>query len=319
MIIDILLIFFGFFLLVKGADILVDGSSSLANNYKVSKMVIGLTIVAFGTNVPELAIAFKSIITNNPDIIIGNVFASNIMNILLILGIGSIITPLSIKNNTVSKEIPLALLFSTMLVVLLLDGPINGASLNEISRSDGIIALLFFAVFIYYIVAESKKVSRNKETENPKYTIRKSIVYVIIGLIIIVAGSNIVVDYAAKIAVNLGIPSKIIAMTIVALGTGMPEIITTIVSSKKGEQDILIGNLIGSNVFNICVAIGLPVAIFGGIQTENFNYFDIFVFITSSIILYYFAKKDHKISRLEGVILVTLFIIYYTILLITGL
>lgn len=316
---DILLILFGFFLLIKGADILVDGSSSLANNYKISKMVIGLTIVAFGTNAPELAIAFKSAVTNNPDIIIGNVFASNIMNILLILGIGSIITPLSIKNNTISKEIPLALLFSTMLVVLLLDGPINGAQLNEISRSDGIIALLFFAVFIYYIISESKKISRNKETENPKYTIRKSIIYVILGLIIVVFGSNIVVDAASRIALSLGIPSKIIAMTIVALGTGMPEIITTIVSSKKGEQDILIGNLIGSNVFNICVAIGFPVALLGGISTSNFTYLDIFVFIMSSIVLYYFAKKDHKISRLEGIILVILFVIYYTILLITGL
>jgi len=317
MLLDGIIIIVGFFLLIKGADIFVEGASSIASNYKVSKVVIGLTIVGFGTNAPELAIAIKSMITNNPDIIIGNVFGSNILNTLLILGIGSMITPLKIKNNTVTKEIPLALLFSTMLVVLLLDGPINGMEFNQISRSDGVIILLFFAVFIYYIFVEARKVTRTKDTEAPKYTVKKSIVYVIVGLSLVVFGSNIVVDAASNIATYLGVSKKIIAMTVVAVGTGMPEIVMTIVSAKKGEHDILIGNLIGSNIFNICIAIGLPVVLFGPITTTTFKTIDIFVFIMSSIVLFFFAKEDHKISKLEGFFLILAFILYWVVLLLT--
>ncbi len=314
---DGLIIILGFALLIKGADLFVEGAASIASNFKVSKMVIGLTIVGFGTNAPELAIAFKSILSNNPDIIIGNVFGSNILNILLILGVGSIITPLKIKNNTITKEIPLSLLFSTMLVVLLLDGPINGMAYNQISRSDGIIILLFFAIFIYYIFVESKKVTRTKDTTAPKYTVKKSIVYTIIGLSLVVYGSNIVVDSASNIAAFLGISKKIIAMTVVALGTGMPEIVMTIVSARKGEHDILIGNIIGSNIFNICVAIGLPVVIFGPIATTNLKTIDLFVFIMSAIVLFFFAKEDHKISKVEGLFLVLTYILYITLLLLT--
>lgn len=315
MIWNVILILFGFFLLVKGANIFVDGASSIASNFKVSKIVIGLTIVAFGTNAPELAVAIKAMITNSPDIVIGNVVGSNIINILLILGVGSIISPLKIKNNTLTKEIPLALLFSSALIVLLLDAPINGMAFNEISRSDGIILLLFFSVFIYYIIQETKKISRTKDTVNPKYTIKKSILFVTIGLILVVSGSNFVIEAATKIAEYFNISHKIIAMTIITFGTAMPEIITTIVSAKKGEHDILIGNLIGSNIFNICVVIGLPVIIFGSITTVNFHFLDLFVFMAASIILYFFAKQDHKISKKEGYLLVTFFLIYYTVLL----
>ncbi len=312
---NIIFVLIGFFLLVQGAKIFVDGASSIASNFKVSKMVVGLTIVGFGTNTPELAVAIKSMITNNPDIVVGNVIGCNIINILLILGLGSIISPLKIKNNTLSKDIPLALLFSTALVVLLLDAPINGTLFNEISRSDGIILLLFFALFIYYVIYEARKVSTTKDTESPKHTVKKSVLFIILGLILVVTGSNFVVESATKIAEFFNVSQKIIAMTIVTFGTAMPEIITTIISAKKGEHDILIGNLIGSNIFNICIVIGLPAIIFGSITTSSFHFIDLFVFIIASIILFIFAKHDHKISRGEGYLLVTFFVIYYSILL----
>lgn len=308
-----ILVIVGFILMIRGANLFVDGSSSVASNFKISKMIIGLTIVGFGTNTPELAISFQSMITNNPDIIFGNVFGSNIMNILLILGLGSIVSPLKIKNNTITKEIPMAMLFSAMLVVLLLDAPINGTAFNEITRSDGIIILLFFLIFIYYIIVESRKISTTKDTEHPKYSVKKSIVFITLGLGLIIGGASLVVTNASAIATTLGISKKIIAMTIVAFGTSFPEIIMTIVAAKKGEHDILIGNIIGSNVFNICVAIGLPVTIFGGITTSNFRFMDIFVFLMSSIVLYLFAKEDHKISKKEGIFLVTTFVLYYVL------
>ncbi len=316
MIINIILILIGFLFLVKGARLFVDGASSIASNYKVSKIIIGMTIVGFGTNTPELAVAIKSMITNNPDIIIGNVFGCNIINILLILGLGSIIVPLKIKNNTIKKEIPLCLLFSTALVFLLLDVPINGSLYNEISRSDGIILLLFFSIFLYYIIMSAKKISTTKDTENPKYTPKKSFLLIFIGLILVISGSNFVVESATKIAEYFHISHKIIGMTIVTFGTALPEIITTIVSARKGEHDILIGNLIGSNIFNICVVIGMQALIFGGIKTSSLNFLDIFVFVIASIILFFFAKQDQKISRLEGVLLIVCFLIYYSILLI---
>lgn len=317
MIWDIILVLIGFIFLVYGARVFVDGAASIASNFKVSKIIIGMTIVGFGTNTPELAVAIKSMLANTPDIVIGNVFGCNIINILLILGLGSLIVPLKIKNNTISKEIPLCLLFSTALVFLLLDVPINGSMFNEISRSDGIILLLFFSIFIYYIIMSARKVSTTKDTENPKYTAKKSFMLVFTGLILVITGSNFVVESATSIAEYFNISQKIIAMTIVTFGTALPEIITTIVSARKGEHDILIGNIIGSNIFNICIVIGLQASIFGGIQTSSFNYLDLFMFVIASIVLFFFAKQDHKISRKEGLLMITGFLAYYSILIFT--
>lgn len=317
MTLDIILVLIGFIFLYNGAKIFVDGASSIASNYKISKIVIGMTVVGFGTNTPELAVAIKSMLANTPDIVIGNVFGCNIINILLILGLGSIIAPLRIKNNTISKEIPLCLLFSTALVFLLLDVPINGSLYNEISRSDGIILLLFFSVFLYYIVMSARKVSITKDTEHPKYSTKKSFVLIIIGLVSVVAGSNFVVESATNIAEFFNVSHKIIAMTIVTFGTALPEIITTVVSARKGEHDILIGNIIGSNIFNICIVIGLQALVFGGIKTSSFNYIDLFMFIIASIVLFFFAKQDHKISRKEGSLMILGFLVYYSVLLFT--
>lgn len=313
MIINILLLILGFMLLIKGADIFVDGASSTAQNFKVSKVLIGLTIVAFGTSAPEFAVSMNALANKSTDMVLGNVIGSNIMNILLIIGIAAIIHPISIKNNTVKKELPLTLLISTLLVVLFLDIRLGNNAVNEISRSDAFVILLFFSIFLYYLVTLAIDKKKQDTKEEPKFKLSKSIIYVILGLAGIIIGSDLVVDSSAKIATIIGVSERIIALTIIAFGTSLPELVTTIISSRKGEQDLLIGNIIGSNIFNICIVLGIPVAIFGGITPGSFQLIDLIMLIVSALLLYLFSKSYKKITRIEGILMLTLFIGYYVL------
>lgn len=311
MIINVLLLILGFMLLIKGADIFVDGASSTAQNFKVSKVLIGLTIVAFGTSAPEFALSMNALASKSTDMVLGNVIGSNIMNILLIIGIAAIIHPISIKNNTVKKELPFTLLISTLLVVLFLDIRLGNNVVNEISRSDAFVILLFFSIFLYYLVTLAIDKKKQDIKEEPKFKLGKSILFVILGLAGIIIGSDLVVDSATKIATIIGVSERIIALTIIAFGTSLPELVTTIISSRKGEQDLLIGNIIGSNIFNICVVLGIPVAIFGGITPGSFQLIDLIMLIVSALLLYLFSKSYKKITRIEGILMLTLFISYY--------
>ena len=312
MIIDILLLVFGFFLLIKGADLFVDGASSTAQNFKVSKMLIGLTIIAFGTSSPEFAVSMQSLAKGSTDMLLGNVIGSNILNILLILGIASLIHPIKIKDNTVKKELPLCLLISTLLVVLFLDIKLANGLVNEITRSDAIVILLFFTIFIYYLITLAKRNKDNKE-ERPRFSLIKSLILVSIGLVGIIVGSNLVVNNASSIAIKIGLSERIIALTIIAFGTSLPELVTTIVSSKKGEQDLLLGNIIGSNIFNACVVLGIPVALFGTITPSSFNIIDLVMLIGSAFLLFIFAETKRTISKLEGAMMLFSFVIYYAL------
>lgn len=317
MILDIVLLVVGFIVLIKGADIFVDGASSIAGNFKISKMLIGLTIVAFGTSAPEFAVSVKSLISGNGDIVLGNVIGSNILNILLILGISSLFHFLNVKNSTVKKELPITLLITTLFAVLLSDHLFDSNITNAFTRSDGIVLLLFFLVFIYYLVS----MARNKidDDQNQKYMpMYKSVIYTIIGLICIIVGSNFVVDSASSLASMIGISEKMISLTIIAFGTSLPELVTSVAATRKGEYDIAIGNIVGSNIFNIGVVIGLPVAIFGGIQKITFNYIDLIVMLVSALLLFIFSFKDKKISKSEGIIFLILFVIYYSYVIYTG-
>ena len=297
-------------MLIKGADVLVDGASSAALNFKVPKMLIGLTIVAFGTSAPELAVSISARIAHSDDLVIGNVIGSSIFNILLILGISSIVRPITVKENTIKKELPMQLILSLLLVVLIMDITLDGNITNLITRSDALAITLFFLIFVYYLISISK--THSLFNEKAPFGIIKSILFVIVGLAALVIGSKLVVDNATGIAHILGISDRIIALTIVAFGTSLPELITSITASIKGEQDLLVGNIIGSNIFNICVVLGIPVAIFGTIEANGFNMIDIAAFILSSVILYMFAKKRQTVGKKEGIVMVLLFILYYT-------
>ena len=311
MLINIILLVVGFIILIKGADIFVDGASGIAENFKVSKMLIGLTIVAFGTSAPEFAVSVKSIISNNGDIVLGNVIGSNIINILLILGVSSLIHPLNVKNATVKKELPITLLLTTLFAVLLSDSLFDKGLVNAFTRGDGITLLLFFMVFIYYLIS----MARNKiddDTNNEKLPLLKAIIFSIVGIVGIVLGSNFVVDSASKIATILGVSERMISLTIIALGTSLPELVTSITATKKGEYDIAIGNVVGSNIFNIGMVIGLPISMFGGISKIAFSYIDLIVMIISAVLLFMFSFNDYKITKKEGIVFVLLFVAYYS-------
>lgn len=317
MLINILLLIFGFIILIKGADFFVDGASATAEHLNVSKILIGLTIVAFGTSAPELAISLNALASGSTDMLLGNVIGSNIMNILLILGIAAVIHPVTIKNNTVKKELPLTMLISTLLAVLFLDIKLDNGLVNSISRSDAIVILLFFTIFLYYLIALARR-KREEDEENPKQknkimSIWKAIFLVIVGLAGIIIGSDLVVECAKDLAFAVGISERLISLTIIAFGTSLPELTTTIVSSKKGEQDLLIGNIIGSNIFNICIVLGIPVAIYGTITPSSFQIIDIIALVASSIALFIFSESSRKITKAEGILMLMSFAVYYTL------
>ena len=312
---QVLILIIGFILLIKGADWLVDGASSVASNFKVSKLLIGLTIVAFGTGAPELAVSFSSLINGNTDILIGNVIGSNIINVLLLIGIAAVIHPIKVKKDTVSKELPLLLLISTALIVLLLDVNLADAVINTFSRADAIICLLFFGIFLYYLIAMARKNRRGKsaktEIEKPKYKLGKSFFLVLLGLVGVVGGSELVVSSASTIATAIGVSERIISLTIIAFGTSLPELVTTVSAAKKGESDLLVGNIVGSNIFNICIVLALPVAIAGSITPNSFQIIDLIMLIFSSFLICLIARNHHIITRQEGILMLLIFTVYY--------
>lgn len=319
MIYNIILLMIGFIILVKGADLFVEAASSLAENFHLSKMLIALTIVAFGTSAPEFAVSIKAIMSGSGDIVLGNVIGSNILNILLILGVSSLIHPLNVKNATVKKELPITILITALLVVLVQDITLAQSTENVLSRADGLTILLFFLVFIYYLLTIMRNKKGTEEPKPPKYKITLSILFTIIGIIGLIFGSNLVVEHASLIAQFLGVSERLIALTIIALGTSLPELVTSIIATKKGEYDIAIGNVVGSNIFNIGIVLGLPIVIFGNITHISFNTMDLLVMLLASILLFTFSLKDKKINRLEGFIFLLLFLIYYGNLIFTSL
>ena len=310
MILNAFLLVLGFIILIKGADLFVDGASNMAANFKVPKMLIGLTIVAFGTSAPELAVGIKSIISGNGDIVLGNVIGSNILNILLIIGISAIFHSLTVKDNTVKKELPITMLITTLFAVLMSDHIFDKTIKNSFTRSDGIILLLFFSIFIYYLFSISRKKNKAEE-EKQSMTLLKSIIFTLIGLAGIVFGSNFVVDSASFLAKSVGVTERLISLTIIAFGTSLPELVTSITATRKGEYDIAIGNVVGSNIFNIGLVIGIPTSLIGGIGVINFSYIDLTVMIIASILLFMFSYNDYKISKKEGILFLIIFIIYY--------
>ncbi|MBQ9017589.1 calcium/sodium antiporter [Candidatus Saccharibacteria bacterium] len=312
MFLQILLLVVGFVILIKGADWLVDGASSVASNFKVSKQLIGLTIVAFGTGAPELAVSISSMISGNTDMLLGNVMGSNIINILLLIGVAALISPIKISRGTISKELPLLLLVSVGLVLLFLDKTISGSEENLITRGDGLVLVLFFAVFLYYIVAMIRRSrSETKVVEKPKWKLPLSFLFVVLGLVGVVAGSQFVVSSASYIASEMGISDRIIALTVVAFGTSLPELVTTITAARRHENELLVGNIIGSNIFNICIVLGLPVAVFGGIRPESFEMLDVIMMVMSAALLWIVARKGSPISKKEGAIMLVVFAVYY--------
>ena len=351
LLINLALLLVGFVFLIKGADIFVDGASDTARKFRVPKMLIGLTIVSFGTSAPELAVSIQSILSGKGDILLGNVIGSNILNILLILGLSALVGTLHVNTATVKKEIPVLILITIAFTVVLSD-KIFGLGENLFTRQDGIILLLFFCVFIYYLfgmanrktgtengVTEKKSVKKEtsktekvtevktekvtevktekvaetkKETdEEGEVNLVKAVLMVVFGLVGIVFGSDLVVKGASEIAATFGVSQRIISLTIVALGTSLPELVTSVVATRKGEYDIAIGNIVGSDIFNIGIVAGLPVALLGGVGGSAFSVVDIAALVISPIVLYFFARRGHRIGFKKGIAFLLMFVVYY--------
>ena len=311
MILNIFLLIVGFVILIKSADIFVDSASDIAAHFHLSKMIIGLTIVAFGTSAPEFAVSVKSILNGSGDIVLGNVIGSNILNILLILGLSSIFHSLTVKDNTVKKEIPITLLISALVVVLLSDKFFDKNMINALTRGDGIAILLFFLIFIYYLVNQMRNNPSNEEQEI-KHKLPLASILTVLGIVGIVLGSNFVVDSASYLAAAFGVSEKMIALTIVALGTSLPELVTSVIATKKGSYDIAIGNVVGSNIFNLGVVLGVPISLFGGFSNYTINVIDLFVLLLATTLLLIFGYTQRKITKREGIIFILIFLVYYS-------
>lgn len=314
MILSIALLLIGFVILIYGADKLVEAASALAANFGIPNIVIGLTVVAFGTSAPELVVNVFAAINGSPEMVMGNVLGSNIFNVLAILGISAIIFPLTVKSNTTWIEIPLSFLAAILVLIVASDHFLDGLAENIITKSEGIVMLLFFAVFLVYNIMVSKNPGQKPESiEIPKYTSAQSVLWIIVGLAGLVLGGKLIVDNAVSIASTLGIPERIIGLTIVSVGTSLPELATSIAAVRKKKVDIAIGNVVGSNIFNIFLILGVSATISPiSIAPENFR--DIGMNIIGGLLLFIFVftGKGRKLERWEGAIFVTLYTAYVT-------
>ena len=307
----------GLLLIVKGADWLTDGASSIARKFNISTLVIGLTIVAFGTSAPELVVSSMASISGETDIAIGNVVGSNIFNVLAIMGITALIAPVPVKGNNIKYEVPLAILASVAVFVMASDALFNGGGANVITRGEGIILLCFFLIFLAYTFAIARNgVDAEGQSEVKQMPMWKSILLFLVGLGCLVFGGDTMVDGASGIAGFLGVSQSIIALTIVSAGTSFPELVTSIVAARKGDTDMAMGNVVGSNIFNIFFILGVAATIspLGG---GSITLVDYGVLLFSAVVLWTackWGKVYHKITRTEGAMLVLCCIAYYSYL-----
>ena len=309
MALTIFLLILGLGILIVGGEFLVRGSASIARRFKISQLVIGLTIVAFGTSAPELVVNIYSAINGSPDLAVGNIVGSNIANILLILGISAVIYPLKVSKGTAWKEIPLALLAVLLLLVFGNDTILDGADINILGRADGLAFMAFFIIFLYYTFGISKA-EGEKETINT-FGWGSSILMILGGIIALAGGGQLLVDNAIKLATLAGMSESLIGLTIVAVGTSLPELVTAVIAVLHKNDDMAIGNIVGSNIFNIFWILGLTAVI----QPIAFNLtanIDIFVNIGATVLLFLFlfSGEKQKMNRQQGATFIFLYAVY---------
>ena len=316
MLLDIVLLLVGFVIIVKSSDVLVDAASSLALKLRVPKMLIALTIVSFGTCAPEVAISFRSAANGDGVMAFANVIGSCIVNVFLIIGLASFIRPIKVRHATVKKELPLLFIVTTVFSILMLDAVFNPLTSNTFSRRDSLVLILLFCMFVLYLVGMLfKRSKKDEDIEKGKYSSLISCVLLLITILLIIYSSDLIVNSAKNIASALNISEKAITMTAIVIGTSLPEMIMTVISARKGEFDMAIGNIIGTNIFNICIVLGLPIVIYGDILLTGFGFVDILMVFMSSLLLFIFARSERTINKREGVIMIMFFVLYYGYLL----
>lgn len=316
MVIQILLLVLGFALLVKGADWFVDGAAGIATKFGIPQLVIGLTIVAMGTSAPEAAVSITAAFAGNAEITIGNIVGSNVLNILIILGITALVYPVAVQKSSLIFDIPVVLFATAILFVLGYDG--------NISRLDGIIMLVVFVAYLFFLFWDAKRPKKlesaevkKEEAENEKtknegknLSLPKALIFTVIGLVLIVAGSNFVVKSATFIATALGLSQRFIGLTIVALGTSLPELFTSVTAAMKKNSDIAVGNIVGSNIFNILFIVGLSGLIIPVPFAPAFR-FDTLVSGVAAILLLLCSLPNKRLSRIAGIFFLICYAVYF--------
>lgn len=300
----------GFVILVKGADFFVEGSSSIAKRFNIPSMVIGLTLVAFGTSAPELAVSVSGSLKGSNGIVFGNVVGSNIVNVLLILGLSAFISPINIRLKTIFKEVPFVILTTIAMMVMAMDSLLDGSDGSVILRTEGFLLLLFFAIYLYSMV----EISILGKEEYPEDDIKllgvgKSVLFTLGGLGAVIFGADLAVKNAISIAESLGLSETLIGLTVVAVGTSLPELITSVVASRKGENDIAVGNIIGSNIFNALFVLGVSSAI-APVTIARENFVDIWILLASAVLLIPLMYTEKRLNRVEGGIMVLGYVAY---------
>jgi len=305
------LLVIGFALLIKGADFFVDGASCIAHLMRISPLLVGLTIVAFGTSAPEATVSIIAAINDSSDISIGNIVGSNILNTSLIVGVAAFLYPLKVERKTIKKEIPFTLLSGGVLLILMSDKVLRGFS-NQIDRSDGLILLVFLSIFLYYVfeVAKNNRETNHRDAVPGHETWGKSLILILAGLIGILIGGNMVVNNATTIAYDIGMSEALIGLTVVAIGTSLPELVTSIAAAMKKQSEIALGNIVGSNIFNILFVLGVTSTI-NPLDVNDKVFTDVFVMLALTVILLIFSRTNFKIGKTEGFALVFVYIVYF--------
>ncbi len=307
MIVQVLLLALGFVMLVKGADWFVDGSASIAAKFGIPQLVIGLTIVAMGTSAPEAAVSISAAFSGNAEITVGNIVGSNILNILIILGLSAVITPLAVAKSTVRTEIPFMIAITGIFLILGLDGVIGWI--------DGIIIIALFITYLTYLFIRAIKNKGQDEADEIKdMSVPKALLFTVVGLAVVVIGSRFTVDSASYIAKAIGLSERFIGLTIVALGTSLPELFTSVAAARKHNADIAIGNIVGSNIFNILFVVGLSALIIPVPFIKNFL-FDTSVAIFAAVLLWLCCFKNRRLNRASGIIMILAYAVYFVVIL----
>lgn len=301
MLLDIFLIVLGVTMVLYGADRLTEGASALARRMNVPEIIIGLTIVAAGTSAPELFVSMVSALKGTPDLAVGNVVGSNTMNCMLIVGCAAMVAPMTISRSTVKKDIPFSVGASVLLMLLAFNG--------FLGRLDGLLLLAGFVAFMAYTLSQAKNGQAEVVDENQQLRPVLSVLYVLGGLAMLVVGSNLFVDSASSVAYALGISEGVVGLTIVAGGTSLPELATSVVAARKGQSAIAIGNVIGSNVFNILLILGLTATI-SPLEIEGITTIDLAVMLLSVVLVWLFSRTRYTVDRWEGAVLVGGYLVY---------
>ena len=301
-IIQVVLLLVGFLFLIKGSDFFVDGASSIASILRVPTIIVGLTIVAFGTSAPEAAVSITSSLTGSNAMAVSNVIGSNLFNMLVVIGVAALLSNLLMEKKVLQKDLPFLVGITILFVVFIFIG-------GDITNIEGIILLAILIAYIFFLIRDARKSSESNVVEKPKLSLPKSIIFMIVGLAGIVLGGDLVVDSASAIALALGMSETLVGLTIVTIGTSLPELVTSITALKKGENQMVIGNVIGSNIFNILFVLGASSAI-SALPVNRGMMIDVVFMLGVTILCFIFGKTQDKYDKKEGIILLLLFVAY---------